>query len=331
MRYAKIYSQLWATPDFLCLSTEAKLGYMYLCSCEHCNLIGYFRLPLAYISADMGIKVDAAVRVVKELEAAGFVRYNPDTSRILIRSYLKWNGSSSPKNQQGMADLFDQLPKDDLDVDFLQNAEKYCINEFFKQSKRANSIQKQEIDTISKSDTNGIDTKSQSDTDATDTVSIEYRTQKQKQKQKQKQEYSSLRSLAPSCDDDAAPSAPTTPQPDPSQDVLLVMPCTGAGGKTWKVTRGYLDGLRDTYPGIDLMAECRKAKAWLDANPRRLKTYSGMKAFLTSWFSRAQNRLGSCLPYSQQRGTSSLPDSVIHTEDAWAGQKGGKISFGGSR
>lgn len=323
MRYAKIYSQLWATPDFLCLSTEAKLGYMYLCSCEHCNLIGYFRLPLAYISADMGIKVDAAVRVVKELEAAGFVRYNPDTSRILIRSYLKWNGSSSQKNQQGMADLFDQLPKDDLDVDFLQNAEKYCINEFFKQSKRANSIQKQEIDTISKSDTNGIDTKSQSDTDATDTVSIEYRTQKQKQKQKQ--EYSSLRSLAPSCAENVAPSAPATPQSDDSHDVLLALPC--AGGRTWAVTRGYLDEVKAAYPGLDLIGECRRAKVWLDANPKKLKTYGGMKAFLANWFTKAQNHPG--IRYTQTSNGSALPDSVVHPEQADRSQDVGKLNLFG--
>lgn len=329
MRYAKIYDQLWENQDFIGLSIEAKLGYTYLCSCTHCNQIGYFRLPLAYIAADMGIKIDAATRVVKELEAAGFVRYNPDTSRMLICSYLKWNGSTSPKNVQGMADIFDQLPGDDLDAEFVRIVERYGIGEFFKRSKRACNINVQAGDTVSTGDASNNDTVQQPDGYPIDTVSVEYLTQKQEQKQEQ--EYSSLRSLAPSCDKNAAPSAPTTPQPDPSQDVLLVMPCTGAGGKTWKVTRGYLDGLRDTYPGIDLMAECRKAKAWLDANPRRLKTYSGMKAFLTSWFSRAQNRLGSCLPYSQQRGTSSLPDSVIHTEDAWAGQKGGKISFGGDK
>lgn len=320
MRYAKIYDRMWQNPDFVALSMQAKLCYTYLCSCCHCNQIGYFRIPLAYMAADMGMTPADAAKVVKELESAGFVRFDADTSRMLIRSYLKWNPPDSIKNLKAMAKVFDQMEASELDPLFVsianEMAEQRGMSLFSQVSERASKIK-------------------ESPSIASVMPHVMHQEEgmackEQEQEQEQEQEYSSLRSLVPSCDN-AAPSAPTTPQPDPSQDVLLVMPCTGAGGRTWNVTRGYLDGLRDTYPGIDLMAECRKAKAWLDANPRRLKTYSGMKAFLTSWFSRAQNRLGSCLPYSQQRGTSSLPDSVIHTEDAWAGQKGGKISFGGSR
>ncbi len=319
MRYAKIYDRMWQNPTFAALSMQAKLCYTYLCSCCHCNQIGYFRIPLAYMAADMGMATADAAKVVKELESAGFVRFDADTSRMLIRSYIKWNPPDSIKNLKAMAKVFDQMEDSELDPLFVsianEMAEQKGMTRFSEVSTRASKIK---------------DSASIANVMPHDMPHQEGMTCKE-QEQEQEQENSSLRSLAPSCDDDAAPSAPSTPLPDPSQDVLLVMPCTGAGGKTWNVTRGYLDGLGDTYPGIDLMAECRKAKAWLDANPRKLKTYSGMKAFLTSWFSRAQNRLGSSLPYSQPRGTSSLPDSVIHTEDAWAGQKGGKISFGGSK
>ena len=328
MRYAKIYDQLWENPDFLGLSVEAKLGYTYLCSCSHCNQIGFFRLPLAYIAADMGIKVDAAARVVKELKAAGFVRYNPDTSRMLILSYLKWNGSTSPKNVQGMADIFDQLPGDDLDAEFVGIVERYGIKEFFKRSKRACNISVQTNNTVSACDASSNDTVQQSDGYHIDTVSIEYRTQKQEQKQEQKQD-SSLRSLAPSCDKTDATSTPDAPtadapcsRPDDSQDALVVLPCTG--GKSFAVTRGYLDGVQDAYPGVDLLGECRRAKVWLDANPKRRKTLGGMKSFLASWFAREQNHGGRFRAPER----SALPDSVIHTEEAWAGQKGGKL-FGG--
>ena len=43
------------------------------------------------------------------------------------------------------------------------------------------------------------------------------------------------------------------------------------------------------YPGIDPLAESRKALAWLDAHLTKRKTNSGMKQFLTSWMNRAQN------------------------------------------
>ena len=315
MRYAKIYDRMWQNPDFVALSMQAKLCYTYLCSCCHCNQIGYFRIPLAYMAADMGMTPADAAKVVKELELAGFVRFDADTSRMLIRSYLKWNPPDSIKNLKAMAKVFDQMEASELDPLFVsisnEMAEQRGMSLFSQVSERASKIKE-----------------SPSIANVMPHVMPQEEGMACKEQEQEQEQDSSLRSLVPSCDN-AAPSAPTTPQPDPSQDVLLVMPCTGAGGRTWNVTRGYLDGLRDTYPGIDLMAECRKAKAWLDANPRKLKTYSGMKAFLTSWFSRAQNHLGgaSC---AQPGRVSSLPESVIHTEAAWAGQKGGKITFGGA-
>jgi len=320
MRYAKIYDRMWQNPDFVALSMQAKLGYTYLCSCCHCNQIGYFRIPLAYMAADMGMTTADAAKVVKELDSAGFVRFDADTSRMLIRSYLKWNPPDSIKNLKAMAKVFDQMEASELDPLFLsianEMAEQRGMSLFSQVSKRASQIN--DITSVAHDMPH----------DMPHGMPYEEGMASKEQEQEQEQEDSSLRSLAPSCDDNAASSAPSTPQPNPSQDVLLVMPCTGAGGKSWKVTRGYLDGLADTYPGVNLLAECRKAKAWLDANPRRLKTYAGMKAFLTSWFSRAQNHQGGAA-YAQSGRASSLPESVIHTEAAWAGQKGGKISFGG--
>ena len=330
MRYAKIFDVMWENPAFIALPMQAKLGYTYLCSCCHCNQLGYFRMPLAYMATDMGIDVREAANVMKALENGKFVIFNPDTSRVLIRSYLKWNAPASGSNVKAMAKIFDELPDDNLDETFLHMADRVTtdrgLGQFSRESARASGVASRKQ---GNQDSIPMDTPVVAPVvtpqDAPEDMP-EVAPQKQEQEQEQD---SSLRSLAPSCDDNAAaPSAPSTPQPDPSQDVLLVMPCTGAS-KSWKVTRGYLDGLADTYPGINLLAECRKAKAWLDANPRKLKTYSGMKAFLTSWFSRAQNHLGgaSC---AQPGRVSSLPESVIHTEAAWAGQKGGKITFGGA-
>lgn len=330
MRYAKIYDVMWENPAFIALPMQAKLGYTYLCSCGHCNQIGYFRMPLAYMAADMGIDVMEAAKIMKALEAGKFILFNPDTSRVLIRSYLKWNAPASGSNVKAMAKIFDELPEDNLDEAFLHMADRVTsgrgLGQFSRESARASGVasKKQGNQDSIPMDIPVVEPVV-TPQDAPEDIPV---VAPQKQEQKQEQKNSSLRSLAPSCDDNAAPSAPSTSQPDNSQDVLLVMPCTG--GRSWTVTRGYLDGVRDAYPGIDLLSECRKAKVWLEANPRRKKTYTGMKAFLTSWFSRAQNHQGGAA-YAQSGRASSLPESVIHTEDAWAGAKGGKISFGGSR
>jgi hypothetical protein len=71
--------------------------------------------------------------------------------------------------------------------------------------------------------------------------------------------------------------------------VVLEFPVKGAGqGGTWPLTASFLAELGQAYAGIDALAECRKAKLWIDANPERRKTSKGMKRFLAGWCDRAQ-------------------------------------------
>lgn len=46
----------------------------------------------------------------------------------------------------------------------------------------------------------------------------------------------------------------------------------------------------EAYPAVDIMQELRKAKAWLNNNPKKRKTLSGMPKFINSWLSRTQDR-----------------------------------------
>lgn len=62
--------------------------------------------------------------------------------------------------------------------------------------------------------------------------------------------------------------------------------------KEWGLTEDYLAEMRDAYPSVDVLAECRKALAWVNANPSRRKTARGMKSFLLAWMGRCQDRSG---------------------------------------
>lgn len=63
-------------------------------------------------------------------------------------------------------------------------------------------------------------------------------------------------------------------------------------GTQYAVTADQVDAWRDAYPGIDVLQEIKRAKAWLVANPKKAKTSRGMSRFLNSWMDRAQNRRG---------------------------------------
>ncbi|HEV7671254.1 MAG TPA: hypothetical protein VGS22_22275 [Thermoanaerobaculia bacterium] len=49
------------------------------------------------------------------------------------------------------------------------------------------------------------------------------------------------------------------------------------------------DRWQAVFSGFDVLAEARKAEAWLQANPGRWKTHRGMARFLFSWLERAND------------------------------------------
>lgn len=63
-----------------------------------------------------------------------------------------------------------------------------------------------------------------------------------------------------------------------------------------------------TYPAINVHQELNAMESWLDANPTRRKTSRGIKRFINSWLSRAQDRGGS--PQVKSKANSSKAISI---------------------
>lgn len=83
-----------------------------------------------------------------------------------------------------------------------------------------------------------------------------------------------------------AASVPTS-VPEP----VMEFPTSGKA-KTWNLTEDKVSEYGKDFPGIDLMAELRKAHNWAVNNPRKRKTAHGMPAFLSRWLSKAQDAGG---------------------------------------
>lgn len=54
-----------------------------------------------------------------------------------------------------------------------------------------------------------------------------------------------------------------------------------------------VDAWSKTYPRLDVMEELRSMYGWLDSNPKKGKTLSGMRRFINSWLQRATKDLPS--------------------------------------
>lgn len=64
-------------------------------------------------------------------------------------------------------------------------------------------------------------------------------------------------------------------------------------GSTWEASDEDIIQWEKTYPAIDVFLELGKMESWLDANPKKRKTKTGIKRFVNSWLSRAQDKGGS--------------------------------------
>ena len=70
------------------------------------------------------------------------------------------------------------------------------------------------------------------------------------------------------------------------EEGVLTFDCNGKVNQ-WTLTQKQVDEWAEVYPGVDILAECKRAKAWTLANTK--KTANGMKRFLNGWISRAVN------------------------------------------
>lgn len=69
-------------------------------------------------------------------------------------------------------------------------------------------------------------------------------------------------------------------------DSVLAFPTVGTGPTEWHLTRSQVSDWSELFPGVDVLAECRKALAWVLANPAKRKTHRGMPSFLVRWLQR---------------------------------------------
>ena len=51
-----------------------------------------------------------------------------------------------------------------------------------------------------------------------------------------------------------------------------------------------IDYYQDLYPAVPILIELKQMKGWLDSNPSNRKTEKGIKAFITRWLSRKQDK-----------------------------------------
>lgn len=81
-------------------------------------------------------------------------------------------------------------------------------------------------------------------------------------------------------------------------------------GKNWEPEEGDIIQWQRSYQAVNVHKELLAMESWLDANPTRRKTETGIKRFVNSWLARAQNQGGSS-PMAKSVKTNSIRARTI--------------------
>lgn len=86
-----------------------------------------------------------------------------------------------------------------------------------------------------------------------------------------------------------APKKTQTIRPETSSGLKAVMLLPLNSGEEFAVTEEDFEVWKKAYQAVNVLQELQKMVAWLHSNPTRKKTRSGVKKFVNSWLSRAQD------------------------------------------
>lgn len=108
--YGKVYTAFWSNEDVRAMSEDGRMLALYLMTCPHGNMLGCFRLPVAYVAEDLCWSGDRVSKGFDELFRYRFSYRCQRSSWLFIRNHLEWNPLENPNVGKAAAKLFDSLP-----------------------------------------------------------------------------------------------------------------------------------------------------------------------------------------------------------------------------
>ena len=94
---------------------------------------------------------------------------------------------------------------------------------------------------------------------------------------------------------------------DTSEQSVTSIPLIKKDGE-FLIHQADIDQWQDTFPGIDVLSEVKKARQWSIDNPKRRKTNAGIRRHITAWLGRAQDKHGKDHGYGPSKPSCDVCD-----------------------
>ena len=120
MRYQKIHSQIWNDEKFVTLTPSQQRLFLYILTCPHGNIIGFFVLKLGYICDDLKSSQKDIAKDLQKLIEIGAIDYDFNSSVILLKNFLKHNPITNPNQVKAAVKMVRELPNNVLFQSFIE-------------------------------------------------------------------------------------------------------------------------------------------------------------------------------------------------------------------
>ncbi len=117
--FGKIESRFWISDDIQSLSGDSKLLAVYLLTCEHSDLSGVYRLPMGYITADLGWTHTITSRSLDDLATIGFISRREGSDFICINKFFQYNEPTNQGQLEARIKHLEELPDNLPDLSLL--------------------------------------------------------------------------------------------------------------------------------------------------------------------------------------------------------------------
>ena len=275
-----ISTSFWDDEWIQTLDPSEKFMYLYLLTNPLTNIAGVYKITARRISFDTGYNLDTITNILRKFEKTG--KAHKFDEFIVIPSWPRHQQyEKRTKIRAGIEIILKDL-SDDVLLFLVSVGYEFPLEKI---------LTDKGIDTISI---------------ASDTLSVPYGYDSN---------YSDLDSDSDiDLDSDSygvKPGAPEeAPAPSASQSPTIIEVLTNSK-EPYPITQEAADLFQASYPGVDVIAELNKMKAWSFANPKNRKTQAGMMRFINGWLAKQQDRSGTQINSRYQSDKPRIANSAL--------------------
>ena len=319
--YRVIQTSIWDDPEFMDASPVCKLVFLHLLTNPFTSAFGCYRAGIAALAESSCLDPEAFREAFQEGLAKGWFKYDETFRVIFLPKFFKHNKPASMNVIAGWRKGIEMLPETPLKYECV-----LAMGQFAGTWGKNGEWQKHWEKSFSDFIEIALKMKdSEKPSQSLPESHMGARPRKENREQGTENREKDLKNTSySSCPEpNASPSdaGPEAENVDGVSDDMFIRFPTCRKNEVYDLPKAQVADWQEIYSAVNVGQEILKAYSWIDSNPQKRKTKRGMKSFLNSWLSRAQDRGGSPPPGgghpppAKRKGASTSFEDRVQNSD----------------